>query len=119
MRDATRYAVLLLLSVSASVCAQPPAEMREGILVDGKGRALYTFDKDAANTSSCYAQCSKLWPPLYAPAGALAAGAYTLVKRRDGRLQWAHKGRPLYYWLADTRPGQATGEAVEGWHLVR
>ncbi|MEG1456920.1 MAG: hypothetical protein RSC66_15285, partial [Comamonas sp.] len=34
--------------------------------------------------------------------------------------QWAYKGRPLYFWAKDSRPGDATGEGVGNvWRLAR
>ena len=49
-----------------------------------------------------------------------ASGDYTLVTRDDGKKQWALKGKPLYYWVKDTKPGEMTGEGVMGaWHVVK
>ena len=28
-------------------------------------------------------------------------------------------GKPLYFWFKDTRPGQVTGDGVEGFHVAR
>lgn len=33
------------------------------ILVDAKGMALYTFDKDADGKSACVDACAGKWPP--------------------------------------------------------
>jgi predicted lipoprotein with Yx(FWY)xxD motif len=81
---------------------------------------LYTFDKDAAGKPSCYDQCAAKWPPLTAAAGAKADGDYTLVKRKDGSMQWAYNGRPLYLWQKDKKPGDVTGDGVGGvWHVAK
>lgn len=120
MHDKGRALILVLaLLLSAHALAAPPAEKRGGMLVDPAGMALYTFDKDGAGTSNCNERCAVLWPPFVAAADARATGEYTLIKRKDGKRQWALRGMPLYYWLADGKPGAATGEAVAGWHLVR
>lgn len=110
---------MLAISFAAVAADSFEAKMLNGILVDPGGRALYTFAKDSANKSSCYKQCAALWPPVYAAADAAAGGRYSLTTRSDGKKQWALQGKPLYYWAADTKPGQASGEAVADWHLIR
>ncbi|WP_119717915.1 COG4315 family predicted lipoprotein [Cognatilysobacter tabacisoli] len=114
---------LLALSLGmAGVCAHaggPPVNRAPGFLADTAGRALYTYDKDTAGTSNCYAQCAVLWPPLLAGDADAPTGDFTLVVRKDGRRQWAFKGMPLYYWVSDRPSAAPTGEAVAGWHLVR
>jgi predicted lipoprotein with Yx(FWY)xxD motif len=112
-------ALVLLTCALPAAAAGPALQRKNGLLVDAAGKTLYTFDKDTPGASSCYAQCATLWPPLFAPADAVANGEYTVVTRKGGRKQWALRGKPLYYWLADTKPGDATGESVPGWHLVR
>jgi predicted lipoprotein with Yx(FWY)xxD motif len=40
--------------------------------------------------------------------------------RDDGSRQWAYKGKPLYGYVADVTPGQASGDGVNGrWHVAR
>jgi predicted lipoprotein with Yx(FWY)xxD motif len=34
------------------------------ILVDGKGRTLYLFEKDRRGRSACSGTCATYWPPL-------------------------------------------------------
>jgi predicted lipoprotein with Yx(FWY)xxD motif len=90
------------------------------VLTNPMGMTLYTFDKDAAGKSNCYDQCAAKWPPLTAAAGAKADGDYTLVKRKDGSMQWAYNGRPLYLWQKDKKPGDVTGDGVGGvWHVAK
>ena len=98
-----------------------PIKKLHGHLVDLKGRGLYTWDGDkTASRSSCSAQCRLLWPPLFADEGAVAKGPFTLVKRDDGRSQWALRGRPLYRWASDRNFGDAGGDGVgDMWHLVK
>jgi predicted lipoprotein with Yx(FWY)xxD motif len=79
-------------------------------LVDAKGMTLYTFAKDAEGKSMCNGPCATNWPPLKAEAGAAAAGDWSIVARDDGAKQWAYKGRPLYGWAKDTKPGDITGD---------
>jgi len=90
------------------------------VLTDAKGMTLYTFDKDKKGKSNCYDQCAMKWPPLEAAKGASAKGDYTLVKRKDGTMQWAYEGKPLYLWQNDKKPGDMTGDGVGGvWHVAK
>lgn len=100
--------------------ANPPIRKLDGHLVDSKGRGLYTWDGDKQGSDSqCNAQCRILWPPLFAAADAVPKGPFDLVKRDEGRYQWALKGRPLYRWASDKKWGDAGGDGVGGvWHLV-
>ena len=51
---------------------------------------------------------------------AKADGPYTIVVRDDGGKQWAYKGKPLYTWIKDTKPGDISGDGVAGnaWHIA-
>jgi predicted lipoprotein with Yx(FWY)xxD motif len=83
---------------------------------------LYTFDKDAAGSgkSVCNGPCAQNWPPLAAPAGAAASGDWAVITRDDGSKQWAYKGKPVYFWAKDQKPGDRTGDGVNGvWRLAR
>jgi predicted lipoprotein with Yx(FWY)xxD motif len=88
------------------------------ILVDGRGRTLYLFEKDKRGKSACTGQCAGFWPPLIASAKPLAssgakASLLGTVKRPDGRLQVTYNHHPLYTFVKDTRKGQTNGEAVQ------
>lgn len=89
------------------------------VLTDSKGMTLYTYDKDEKGTSNCYDKCAMNWPPLEAASGASPDGEYTLIKRKDGSMQWAYDGEPLYLWKNDKKPGDMTGDGVGGvWHVA-
>lgn len=89
------------------------------VLVGANDMTLYTFDKDAAGVTNCYDKCAENWPPLIADAGAKAEGDFTLVDRTDGSKMWAYKGKPLYFWVKDEKPGDTTGDMVgEVWHTA-
>ncbi|OZI29125.1 hypothetical protein CEG14_21070 [Bordetella genomosp. 1] len=110
----------LAMSLSALAHAQAPVKTEGGVLVDAKGMTLYTFDKDAAGKSNCNDQCAKAWPPLMADAGAKAQGDWTVVKRDDGTSQWAHKGKPVYLYVKDAKPGDKTGDNFRDiWHVIK
>lgn len=101
--------------------ADPPIRKHNNLLVDIKGRGLYTWDGDLKpGRSSCNGQCRLLWPPIFADEGAVPKGPFDLVDRDDGRKQWALRGRPLYRWASDKKFGDAGGDGVsDTWHLVR
>jgi predicted lipoprotein with Yx(FWY)xxD motif len=100
-----------------------PAKTSDGVLVDAnRGMTLYTFDKDPAGSgkSVCTGGCAANWPPLLAPADAKATGDWTVVTRDDGAKQWAYKGKPLYYWIKDQKPGDRTGDGFNNvWRVAR
>lgn len=111
--------VFVVEQVPASAQGQMPAgvhPMKVGsgamALVDAKMMTLYTFTKDMAGVSNCYDDCAKNWPPLMAAADAKPMGDWTIVTRKDGTRQWAYEGVPLYTWIKDTKPGDATGDGV-------
>ncbi|HYT51171.1 MAG: hypothetical protein E6G23_07890 [Actinobacteria bacterium] len=81
------------------------------VLFDGRGFVLYAFTRDKNGRSACYGACAKAWPVYYAKA-TLRAGTgikrslIGTTKRRDGRSQITYAGRPLYYYVGDTKAGQ-------------
>jgi predicted lipoprotein with Yx(FWY)xxD motif len=91
------------------------------VLTDAKGMTLYTFDKDADGKSACNGPCAINWPPLMAGSGAMAMGDYTIITRADGTKQWAFKGKPLYAWSKDQKPGDITGDGFlnGAWHIAQ
>lgn len=89
-------------------------------LANAEKMSLYTFDKDSAGTSACYEKCAMNWPPLVAEDVAGLGEKYTLVARTDGTRQVAYDGKPLYLWVKDAKPGDTSGDGVNGvWHLAR
>ena len=92
----------------------------DGVLTNSAGMTLYTFDKDSAGKSACNGGCAASWPPLMATATDKASGDYTIVTRDDGAKQWAYKGKPLYLWVKDTKPGEKSGDGVGGvWKIAK
>lgn len=93
------------------------------ILVAANGMTLYVFDKDTANTSNCYDTCATNWPPLTVtgePVGDGVSGKLGTTTRKDGTTQATIDGKPLYYWKNDQKPGDATGDGIQGvWHVVK
>ena len=111
-----------LLGGCASMTTRAPASVADGVLVGPNGMTLYVFDRDAANSgkSVCNGPCATNWPPLMASDADKPAGDYTVITRDDGKKQWAMKGKPLYYWAKDSKPGDKTGDNVGTvWHVAK
>lgn len=114
------YRTSLILALAAAMlggCASmsnAPAKAADGVLTGPNGMTLYTFDRDAAGSgkSVCNGPCAANWPPLMASASDQPSGDYTIITRDDGKQQWAFKGKPLYYWAKDMKPGDKTGDGV-------
>ena len=116
--------LLLMLSACAGMPGTPaaPAMVSDGVLTGSNGMTLYTFDKDAAGSgkSVCNGPCATNWPPLMAGGSATASGEYSVVARDDGAKQWAYKGKPLYFWIKDQKPGDRSGDGVNNvWRVAK
>jgi predicted lipoprotein with Yx(FWY)xxD motif len=122
---AAATAAMLMLTVPAALAQTAPAKVADTskgkALVDAKGMTLYIFDRDSAGKSACNGPCATNWPPLMAAADAKADGDWTIVTRDDKGKQWAYKGKPLYTWKSDAKPGDATGDGVNNntWHIAK
>ena len=94
------------------------------VVTNAKGFTLYWFVPDTATTSKCNGSCATFWPPVKGPAtaGAGVTGKLATIKRSDGSAQATYNGHPLYTYVGDHAPGQATGNGlnVNGgvWHEV-
>ena len=101
------------------------------VLTDGYDETLYLYVPDAAaGRSTCVLSCAAKWPPLTLPAGVATpfigpganASLVGTTRRADGRIQVTYAGWPLYHWVGDTEPGQATGEGIRDsggqWYVV-
>jgi predicted lipoprotein with Yx(FWY)xxD motif len=120
LRSILSLAALSLLVACAT--ATVPTKTQSGALTNSAGMTLYTFDKDVAGAgkSVCNGDCAAKWPPLTAGAFDKASGDYAIVTRDDGSKQWAYKGKPLYLWINDKKPGDMTGDGVNNvWSTAR
>ncbi len=127
LAQATRQAAstvclcVAILSGCASV-ANSPTKVADGVLTGANGMTLYTFDKDVAGSakSVCNGPCAANWPPLIATEADSPAGDFTVITRDDGKRQWAFKGKPLYFWAKDSKPGDKTGDGFNKlWQVAR
>jgi|SRR5271154_783225 len=128
VKHAKLFAAMLIMVLAGYAYA---ADMPEGVqarkadsgvtvLVDAKGMTLYTFDKDTTpGKSMCNGRCLMNWPALMATGNAADMGDWTVVTRDDGGKQWAYKGKPLYTFAKDMKPGDTAGDGVGMvWHVA-
>jgi predicted lipoprotein with Yx(FWY)xxD motif len=100
--------------------ASEPVKFQNDVLVAANGMTLYTFDKDGPNKSNCNDGCLKAWPALMAPADVKLGGNLSVITRDDGGKQIAMNGKPLYFYVADQKVGDVTGDGSGGvWHAIR
>ena len=97
------------------------------VVVDGKGRTLYLFEKDTNRRSACCGQCATYWPPLltHGKPAARAGAKQSLLgttRRANGSEQVTYAGHPLYGFIQDRKAGQTTGEGSRafgaGWDVL-
>ncbi len=125
-------------AVPAPTSGTPPIyEVKTGtvpglgtVLVAGNGFTLYMFVPDKkSGVSTCYNACATAWPPLLltgtdAPVYGQGVNPNLLgtTKRTDGTVQVTYDGWPLYLWVTDSEPGQATGQGINNngglWYVL-
>jgi predicted lipoprotein with Yx(FWY)xxD motif len=97
------------------------------ILVNSKGRTLYMFVPDKQKKVTCKGSCAVIWPPLKIKSGKPTAGGAAkksllgTYKTASGTVV-SYNHWPLYTYITDTKPGQATGQAVNNsgglWYVL-
>jgi predicted lipoprotein with Yx(FWY)xxD motif len=96
-------------------------------LTGASGRAVYLWDADTGDMSTCSGACAKAWPPVVTKAAPTASGGAQAsdlgtITRSDGLKQVTYKGHPLYYYVGDTGSGQIKGQGSDNfgakWWLV-
>ena len=123
MKKFVSMAAVIVAVAGMTGCAamsEAPVKTMDGVLVGANGMTLYTFDRDATGSgkSVCNGPCATNWPPLMASKA--PDNNYSIVTRDDGKTQLAYKGKPLYFWAKDAKPGDKTGDGVnQVWHAAR
>ncbi|GIK83679.1 MAG: hypothetical protein BroJett025_03010 [Patescibacteria group bacterium] len=88
------------------------------VLTTTDGKPLYTFTNDMDGESTCYDECSIVWPPLLVSYPEEVGGMYRTTQRTDGLLQVTYNGQPLYTYTPDM-PYKVTGDGKNGeWSVV-
>jgi predicted lipoprotein with Yx(FWY)xxD motif len=88
------------------------------VLVNGKGLTLYMFEPDHQKRVTCKGSCAVVWPPLKLKKGQKPTAGGAAKQKLLGSDKNPSGGRvvtynrwPLYTYVADSKPGQATGQA--------
>ena len=86
------------------------------ILVDRRGKTLYTLSAETRGRFICSTKfCLSLWTPLVVARSTTPTGAQLLatIRRPDGRTQVTYRGRPLYTFNQDRKPGDVKGNGFK------
>lgn len=120
----------LQVATGASVTNVSGSTKTENIVINGRGRAVYTLSGDTTKHRKCTKAngCFSFWPPvtvssakgLSKPAG--VKGKLRTFKR-NGIIQVTLGGHPLYTFSNDHKKRDATGEGIKSfggtWHVVK
>lgn len=96
-------------------------------LVARSGRTLYFYTPDEQGKSVCYGECVQEWPPYVVASAAMLTNvgaeidvrAVGFATRENGAIQVTYNGHPLYFYIGDEKPGEMTGQGVDGvWYVV-
>jgi len=89
------------------------------VLVNSRGFTLYMFKPDRQRRVTCKGTCAVAWPPLKLKRGQRPTAGGAAKQRLLGSDRNPSGGRvvtynrwPLYTYVADSKPGQATGQAL-------
>jgi len=87
------------------------------VIANGRGEALYLFDKERGGRAACYGTCATVWPPVLTKGkpiagGGARAGLLGTTWRANGKLQVTYAGQPLYFYVGDS-PGTILCHDVE------
>lgn len=96
---------ITLVNVSQITGVAPPNYLWTR-LGDASGKTLFVSALDKSGMSSCQGTCESEFPPVLAGEGAVGFGDWSLVKRAEGKLQWAYQGKPLYTFAKEVRVNQ-------------
>jgi predicted lipoprotein with Yx(FWY)xxD motif len=120
----------LQVAKGASVTNQSGSTKTESIVINSKGRAVYTLSGDTTRHPKCTKAggCFSFWPPVtvssakgLSKAGGVKGKLGTF--KRNGIIQVTLAGHPLYTFANDHKRHDATGEGVNAfggiWHVVK
>jgi predicted lipoprotein with Yx(FWY)xxD motif len=134
--------VVLLVALGLSAAAGAGAARRSGgvvvstrtvaglgrILVDARGRTLYMFVPDKQKKVTCKGSCAVIWPYLKIKSGQKPTVGGAAKKSLLGTYKTAagivvsYNRWPLYTYITDHKPGQATGQGVDNsgglWYVL-
>jgi predicted lipoprotein with Yx(FWY)xxD motif len=120
-------AVAALASASSSVAGTATVKtghaLGRTVLVNRAGLTLYSLSAETNGRFICTGSCLTVWHPLVVRRGQKPIGSRSLgtIRRPNGPIQVTYKGKPLYTFSGDHKPGEAKGEGfkdVGTWHAA-
>jgi predicted lipoprotein with Yx(FWY)xxD motif len=89
--------------------------LHQKVLVNRNGLTLYSLSVEQRGRFICTGSCLSLWIPLVVAKGTTPTGALHLgtVRRPDGRAQVSYRGRPVYTFTEDRKPGDVKGNGFK------
>ena len=89
--------------------------LHQKVLVNHNGLTLYSLSVELRGSFICTGSCLSLWTPLVVAKGTTPTGALHLgtVRRPDGRAQVSYRGRPVYTFTQDRKPGDVKGNGFK------
>lgn len=130
LASALAIALIALVAAPATARSSKPVakevestSLGKTVLANLKGHTLYSLSAETNGRFVCTGPCLASWHPLLIPAGTKPTGPVKLgtIKRPEGKTQVTFKGKPLYAFAGDSKPGQANGEGfkdVGTWHAA-
>ena len=114
---AGRYPAWAPLDAPSGVAAGNTAAGR--VLMTERGAVLY-YQKPGGVTKAgfCQAECLTAWKPLTAPAVIRPPRGWSVIDLKDGRRQWAYRGKALYTYAGDVAFGALNGRDAPGWDAL-
>jgi predicted lipoprotein with Yx(FWY)xxD motif len=126
---ASAFTVLIAVLLGLSLAATGPASTTAtssrallnttkihgvSVLTNSSSYTLYWFAPDSPTKSTCYGTCAAYWPPVIGSpvAGLGVTGKLGTIKRTGGETQITYDRHPLYTYVGDSAPGQATGNDI-------
>jgi|tagenome__1003787_1003787.scaffolds.fasta_scaffold19883745_2 predicted lipoprotein with Yx(FWY)xxD motif len=116
-----RFAIIALAAAALAGCGggayggSSSNSSSNAAATSSAARTLYTFARDTKGMSNCSGACAQEWMPAKpgskTPSGIDKAKVATIT-RSDGSKQLAVGGKPLYTFVGDKKPGDATGDGV-------
>jgi predicted lipoprotein with Yx(FWY)xxD motif len=89
----------------------------KSLLATRSGHTLYSLSAESHGKFVCTSMsgCTSIWHPLTVAAGVVPKGPVKLgtVKRPEGTVQVTYRGRPLYTFGGDKKPGQTKGDGIK------
>jgi predicted lipoprotein with Yx(FWY)xxD motif len=106
-------------SSSAVTLSTSPVAGLNAVLVNSRGKTLYTFAPDMGKKVTCTGSCARVWPPVKIPASQKAsatagvkASLVSSVPDPSGGRVVTYNGWPLYTFKGDQAAGVAKGQGL-------